>query len=173
MQHCKVRPRQGPCAPAEATRAHVSSSMRYRRCARGLHGQQQGWHTPNINLDKTAKGANVTGLQVTCFDVTCYTANCKPASLAMRMRMRSRLALTSGCVWRKGGGPPSRGGGVLGVPEGLDANHHHHQKAFMNKSHTSHGHRPGLKRNKSKGKSFFFFKVTDVTSLYQTLKEKD
>ena len=30
--------------------------------------------------------------------------------------------------------------------------HHHHQKAFRNKSHTSHGHRPGLKRNKSKGK---------------------
>ena len=28
--------------------------------------------------------------------------------------------------------------------------HHHHQKAFRNKSHTSHGHRPGLKRNKSK-----------------------
>ena len=31
-------------------------------------------------------------------------------------------------------------------------NHHHHQKAFRNKSHTSHGHRPGLKRKKSKGK---------------------
>ena len=30
--------------------------------------------------------------------------------------------------------------------------YHHHQKAFRNKSHTSHGHRPGLKRNKSKGK---------------------
>ena len=30
--------------------------------------------------------------------------------------------------------------------------HHHHQKAFRNKSYTSHGHRPGLKRNKSKGK---------------------
>ena len=30
--------------------------------------------------------------------------------------------------------------------------HHHHQKAFRNKSHTSHGHRLGLKRNKSKGK---------------------
>ena len=29
--------------------------------------------------------------------------------------------------------------------------HHHHQKAFRNKSHTSHGHRPGLKRNKSEG----------------------
>ena len=28
--------------------------------------------------------------------------------------------------------------------------HHHHQKAFMNKSHTSNGQRPGLKRNKSK-----------------------
>ena len=26
--------------------------------------------------------------------------------------------------------------------------HHHHQKVFRNKSHTSHGHRPGLKRNK-------------------------
>ena len=32
------------------------------------------------------------------------------------------------------------------------SHHHHHQKAFRNKSHTSHGHRPGLKRNKSKGK---------------------
>ena len=30
--------------------------------------------------------------------------------------------------------------------------HHHHQKVFRNKSHTSHGHRPGLKRNKNKGK---------------------
>ena len=29
---------------------------------------------------------------------------------------------------------------------------HHHQKAFRNKSHTSHGQRPGLKRNKSKVK---------------------
>ena len=26
------------------------------------------------------------------------------------------------------------------------------KKAFRNKSHTSHGHRPGLKINKSKGK---------------------
>ena len=33
-----------------------------------------------------------------------------------------------------------------------NTHHHHHQKAFRNKSHTSHGHRPGLKRNKSKGK---------------------
>ena len=30
--------------------------------------------------------------------------------------------------------------------------HHHHQKAFRNKSHTSHGHGPGLKRNQSEGK---------------------
>ena len=30
--------------------------------------------------------------------------------------------------------------------------HHHHQKAFRNISHTSHGHRPGLKINKIKGK---------------------
>ena len=30
--------------------------------------------------------------------------------------------------------------------------HHHHQKAFRNKSHTSHGQRPGLKRNKTKTK---------------------
>ena len=36
--------------------------------------------------------------------------------------------------------------------EEIDPYHHHHQKAFRNKSHTSHGHRPGLKRNKSKGK---------------------
>ena len=36
------------------------------------------------------------------------------------------------------------------VPSSI--HHHHHQKAFRNKSHTSHGHRPGLKRNKSKGK---------------------
>ena len=32
--------------------------------------------------------------------------------------------------------------------------HHHYQKAFRNKSHTSHGQRPGLKRNNSKGKIF-------------------
>ena len=31
--------------------------------------------------------------------------------------------------------------------------HQHHQKAFRNKSLTSHGQRPGPKRNKSKGKS--------------------
>ena len=37
-------------------------------------------------------------------------------------------------------------GSILG-----NHHHHHHQKAFRNKSHTSHGHRPGLKRNKSKG----------------------
>ena len=30
--------------------------------------------------------------------------------------------------------------------------HHHHQKALRNKSQTSHGQRPGLKRNKSKEK---------------------
>ena len=34
----------------------------------------------------------------------------------------------------------------------VDLDLHHHQKAFRNKSHTSHGQRPGLKRNKSKGK---------------------
>ena len=34
----------------------------------------------------------------------------------------------------------------------INNNNNHHQKAFRNKSHTSHGHRPGLKRNKSKGK---------------------
>ena len=34
----------------------------------------------------------------------------------------------------------------------IRSHHHHHQKAFRNKSHTSHGQRPGLKRNKSKGK---------------------
>ena len=30
--------------------------------------------------------------------------------------------------------------------------HHHHQKALRNKSQTSHGQRPGLKRNKKKQK---------------------
>ena len=36
---------------------------------------------------------------------------------------------------------------------GKEKNHHHHQKVFRNKSHTSHGQRTGLlKRNKSKGK---------------------
>ena len=30
--------------------------------------------------------------------------------------------------------------------------YHHHQKAFRNKSHTSHGHRPGLKKQKQRKK---------------------
>ena len=43
--------------------------------------------------------------------------------------------------------------------------HHHHQKAFRNKSHTSHGHRPGLKRNKSKGKRLTSQLLWRVSSL--------
>ena len=46
-----------------------------------------------------------------------------------------------------GANPPA-----LGLHADRHHHHHHHQKAFRNKSHTSHGHRPGLKRNKSKGK---------------------
>ena len=41
---------------------------------------------------------------------------------------------------------------AIALIDGVLGDHHHHQKAFRNKSHTSHGHRPGLKRNKNKGK---------------------
>ena len=34
----------------------------------------------------------------------------------------------------------------------VNVSHHHHHKTFRNKSHTSHGQRPGLERNKSKVK---------------------
>ena len=56
------------------------------------------------------------------------------------------------------GGGRWRGGGMERVSvEAVCTNilpytYNHHQKAFRNKSHTSYGHRPGLKRNKSKGK---------------------
>ena len=35
-------------------------------------------------------------------------------------------------------------------PWGPSVHHHHHEKALRNKSHTSDGRRPGLKRNKIK-----------------------
>ena len=62
-----------------------------------------------------------------------------------------------GVLW--GRGRPGDGGGEEGegrravrwsgpVCSPILLLYHHHQKAFRNKSHTSHGHRPGLKRNK-------------------------